>query len=348
MQDLVAIAALLREVSFGVLIVGLFYTFGMFMLGRLFSAIAEHGAEHDVDHDVDHDVEHDVDHDVDHDLDHDVDHDVDHDYDVGHEVEMDHDYDIDHGEIDHDVDHEIEHDYDADHDFESCYDHEIGHEVEKEIDHEMDHELDHDVEHDIEKDWEHDVEKEIEHDVEKEIDHHDADHDIDAEHELEAEKHSGFFESERGAPIGVTIGTTLVSFGFLGSILYYEGLMLPFVGKLGFHVLGALFTVVAVRTVLAKVFVEAGFLIEPRHLVGRQVEAVSTVNDHFGEIRTETDMGLRRFHARPFQKGVSFEKGTVLYVVSANEKFAFVDPRKEVVRWQQKQSRRIREHEKEV
>ncbi|UCH04724.1 MAG: hypothetical protein JSW05_00765 [Candidatus Thorarchaeota archaeon] len=317
MQDLVAIAALLREVSFGVLIVGLFYTFGMFLVGRLFSAIAEHGVEHDVDHDVEHDV--------------------DHDYDVDHEVE-----------VDHDVDHEIDHDYDADYDSETGYDHEIGHEVEKEIDHDMDHELDHDVEHDVEKDWDHEVEKEIEHYVEKDIDHHDADHDVDIDHELEAEKHSGFFESERGAPLGVTIGTSLVSFGFLGSILYYDGLMLPFAGKLGLHVMGALFTVVAVRTVLGKVFVEAGFLIEPRHLVGRQVEAVSTVNDHFGEIRTETDMGLRRFHARPFQKGVSFEKGTILYVVSANEKFAFVDPRKEVVKWQQKQSRRVRELETET
>jgi len=329
MQDLVAIAALLREVSFGALIVGLFYTFGMFVLGRLFSVIAEHGAEHDVDHDIDHDV--------DHDLDHDVDHDVDHDYEVGHEVE-----------VDHDIGHEIDHDYDADHDFETGYDHEIGHEVEKEIDHDMEHELDHDVDHDAEKDWDHGVEKEIEHDVEKDIDHHDADHEVDVDHELEVEKHSGFFESERGAPLGVTIGTSLVSFGFLGSILYYDGLMLPFASKLGLHVLGALFTVVAVRTVLAKVFVEAGFLIEPRHLVGRQVEAVSTVNDHFGEIRTETDMGPRRFHARPFQTGVAFEKGTILYVVSANEKFAFVDPRKEVVKWHQKQSRRIREPEKET
>jgi len=319
MQDLVAIAALLREVSFGVLIVGLFYTFGMFVLGRLFSALAEHGAEHDLDHDVGHDVEHDIDHDVDHD--------IDHDYDVGHEMEADHD-----------IDHETDHDFDADHDFETGYDHEIGHEVEKELDHDMDHDLDHDVEHDVEKDWDHDVEKEIGHDAEKDIAHHDADHDAEVDHETEMEKHSGFFESERGAPLGVTIGTSLVSFGFLGSILYYEGLMLPFIGKLGLHILGALFTVVAVRTVLGKVFVEAGFLIGPRHLVGREVEAVSTISDHFGEICTETDMGLRRFHARPFQKGVSFEKGTVLYVVSANEKFAFVDPRKEVVKWQQKQS----------
>lgn len=307
------IAALLREISFGILLVGLFYTFGMFLIGRLVSAIGEHGTDHDVEKEVDHDVEHDVDHgEIEH--------------------ELDHEYDMDHG----DIDHSIEHEYEADHELDAGYEHEIGHELEKEIDHSIDYDVDHEVDHDVD----HDVD--MDHDVEKEWDQ-----EVDIDHELDVEKQSGFFESDRGAPLGVTIGTSLLSFGFFGSIIYYDGIVIPFAGKFLLHFLGAVLVVYAVRTVLGKVFVESGFMIEPRHLVGRHVEAVSTISDNFGEVRTDTDMGLRRFHARPFQKGVVFERGTGLYVVSANEKFVYVDPRKEALKWSHRQSQKRSESEKE-
>jgi hypothetical protein len=319
MQSLVAMAALLREISFGILIAGLVYTFGLFALGRFFAAISDHGSfDHDVDHDIDHDVDHDIDHGVDHDIGHEVDHDYDHD--IGHEVDHDYDHDVGHG---YDVEH-IEVDHDLDHD----------------LDHgEVDHDLDHDVDHDIDHGVDHDVDHDVEHGVDHHIEH---DHDIDVHHEVPVDK-SGYFETERGAPMGVTIGTSLVTFGFLGSILYYEGIMFPLVGKLAVHFISVAVLVYAVRSVLGKVFVEAGFMIEPRHLVGKQVEAVSTINDGFGEVRIETEMGLRRFHARPFQKGVVFQKGTELYIVSADDKFAYVDPRKDVVKWLQKQSQKPRE-----
>lgn len=264
MQDLVAFAALLREISFGILIAGLFYTFGLFALGRVFSALSEHGhVEHDIDHDVDHDIDHDIDHDLDHDIDHDLDHDV---------------------------------------------------------DHELDHDLDHDVDHDM-------------------------DHDVDIGHDIEIEK-SGFFEIEQGAPMGVTIGTALVVFGFLGSLIYYEGIALPLVGKIFIHVASVAVIVYSVRTVLSRAFVESGFMIEPGHIVGREVEAVSTINDGFGEIRLQTEMGPRRFHARPFQKGVVFQKGAELFVVSADSKVVYVDPRKDVVKWMQKQSKKVDDNPK--
>ena len=111
MQDFAAIAILLREISFGILIAGLFYTFGMFAIGRLFSAIADHETDHDIEKDIDHDVEKDFDHDVDHDLDHDVDHDIDHD--IEHDIEHDIDHDVDH-EVDHDLDYDVDHDIDHD------------------------------------------------------------------------------------------------------------------------------------------------------------------------------------------------------------------------------------------
>jgi hypothetical protein len=319
MQDLVAIATLLREVSFGILIAGLFYTFGLFAIGRIFAAISDHGhIEHDVDHDVDHDYEHDVDHDIDHDVDHDIDHDVDHD--IGHEVE----HDLDH-DVGHDFDHDIEHGYDVDH---------------PDVEHDLDHDLDHDVDHgDIDHDLEHDLDHDVEHDVDHHVEH---DHDLDVDHDVPDDK-SGFFETERGAPMGVTIGTSLVTFGFLGSLLYYEGIMFPLVGKIAMHLIGVVVMVYAVRTVLRKAFVESGFMIEPRHVVGREVEAVSTINDGFGEVRLETEMGLRRFHARPFQKGVVFQKGTDLFIVSADSKFVYVDPRRDVVKWLQKQSGKKKE-----
>ena len=299
MQDIIAIAALLREISFGILLAGLFYTFGMFFLGRLFSAISEHAheAEHDVEHDVDHDVEHEVEHDVDHDIDHDVDHDVEH--------EVEHGYEHD---VEHDVDHHVE----------------------------VDHDLDHDVEHDVDHDVEHDVEKDIDHSHDTE---HDTEHEVEVDHGVEKD-HSGFFELERGAPLGVTIGTSLVLFGFIGSVIYYEGILVPFVAKLMLQLGGTFILVWAMRTILGRIFVESGFNIKPQHLVGLEVEAASTVSDSFGEVRAETEMGLRRFHARPFQKGVVFEKGTDLFVVSADEKFVYVDPRKEAVKWVQKQSKK--------
>lgn len=299
MQDVVVIAAILREISFGILLVGLFYTFGMFVLGRLFATLGEHGAEHDVEHDVEKDFDHGTEHDIEHD--------------VGH------DYDVDHGEVDHDIGHDVEHDYEKDHDIEKDYD------VEKDIDHDSDHDFEKDADHDAEKDY---------------------DHDVEAEHEFTSDKQSGFFESERGAPLGVTIGTTLVTFGFLGSLLYYEGIPMPFPIKVASHLVGVFLVVFSVRTVLGKIFVESGFLIEPRHLVGRTVVVVSTVTDDFGEVRTETEMGLRRFHARPFQRGVIFEKGTELYVASADDKRVFVDPRKDVVKWLQKQSGKPQEEVK--
>jgi len=293
-QDILVIAALMREISFGILLAGLFYTFGMFFLGRLFSAISEHSheAEHDVDHNVEHDVEKDYDHDVDHDIEHDVDHDIDHD--VEHDIEKDFDHDVEH-----DLDHHVE----------------------------VDHDLDHDVEHDVEKDIDHS------HDTE-----HDTEHEVEVDHGIEKD-HSGFFELDRGAPLGVTIGTSLVLFGFIGSVVYYEGILLPFVAKMMIQLGGTFLLVWTMRSILGRIFVESGFNIKPQHLVGLEVKAVSTVRDDFGEIRAETEMGLRRFHARPFQKGVIFEKGTDLFVISADEKFVYVDPRKEAVKWVQKQSK---------
>jgi hypothetical protein len=338
-QDLVAIAGLLREISFGVLIAGLFYTFGMFFLGRVFSALTEHA--HEVEHDVDHDVDHAAEHEVDHDYDHSVEHDMDHA--VEHEVDHDYDHSVEH-DIDHSVEHEVEH----------GYDHDIDHEVDYDISHEIEHDFDHDVSHEIEHDYDHDVSHEVEHDYDHHVEHvehdmehhdishdteHDTDHDVDIEHDVE-HAHSGFFEAERGAPLGVTIGTTLVTFGFLGVIMYYEGVALPFVAKIFIQVGGTALLVWTMRTILGKFFVETGFNIKPRHIVGLEVEAVTTIRDDFGEVRAQTEMGLRRFNARPFQKGIVFQKGTHLYAVSASDKFIYVDPRKEVLRWVQKQSKR--------
>jgi hypothetical protein len=316
MQDLVAIASLLREISFGVLIAGLFYTFGMFFLGRVFASFSEHA--HEVEHDIDHDVDHDLDHSVEHaEVEHDVDHSI--------EQEIDHD-------IDHSIEHGVEHDYDHDVDHEVDYD--ISHEVEHDFDHDVSHEVEHDMDHDIEH-VDHDA---IHHDIGHDTDH-DMDHDIDVTQDIE-HSHSGFFEAERGAPLGVTIGTTLVVFGFLGVVMYYEELPLPFVAKIVVQVGGTALLVWLMRTILGKFFVETGFNIKPRHIVGLEVVAVSTIRDDFGEIRVETEMGPRRFYARPFQKGVVFKRGTKLYAVSASDKFVYVDPRKEVAKWVQKQSRR--------
>jgi hypothetical protein len=298
MQDLFAIAALLREISFGILLAGLFYTFGLFALGRIFAAISDHGhVEHDMDHDLDHDLDHDVG-DIDHDIPDDksgileVDHDIPDD--KSGFLEMDHDLPYDKSGL-------MEFDKDLPDDKTGYL--------------EMDKDLPDDKSGMVE------------------------DHDFDLDHDIDIEK-SGFFEVERGAPLGVTIGTTLVVFGFLGSLLYYEGFMIPLVAKIFLHVTGVAGIVYTVRTVLSKAFVESGFMIEPRHIVGREVEAVSTINDGFGEVRLETEMGLRRFHARPFQKGVEFQRGTDLFIVSADSKFVYVDPRKDVVRWLQKQSKK--------
>ena len=294
----------MREISFGILLAGLFYTFGMFFLGRLFAAISEHAheAEHDIDHDVEHDVEHDVDHDIDHEVEHDMEHDVEHDV----------DHDIDH-EVEHDVEHDVEHAI-------SDVEHDVDHHIE------LEHEVDHDIEHDVEHDVDHDTE-------------HDAEHEVEVDHGFEKD-HSGFFELERGAPLGVTIGTSLVLFGFIGSVVYYEGILIPFFAKLLIQVGGTFLLVWTMRTILGRIFVESGFNIRPQHLVGLEVEAASTIHDGFGEIRVDTEMGLRRFHARPFQKGVVFDKGTNLFVISADSKFVYVDPRKEAVKWVQKQSKR--------
>lgn len=292
------VALVLREISVGVLIAGLFYTFGMYVLGQLFAAFGEHGTDHEMDHDTD------VDHDYDHDIGHDIDHEIDHEYDVDHEVDVGHEYDIDH-EVD--IDHEIAHDYD------------------------MDHEIDHDLDHDYDSDYDIHHEGDIDGDHEHPIDH--AGH-------FDMADHDGFFEAERGPPLGVTIGTSLVSFGFIGSVIYYDGILFPLFGKISIHLLGVIFLVMFMRYALSKIFVERGFYIENRHLVGREVEAVSTIKDDFGEIRTETAMGLRRFHARPFQKGVVFEKGMTLYIVSADEKFVYVDPRPESVEWTYEQTKR--------
>ncbi|MHA1961234.1 MAG: hypothetical protein ACW99U_13490 [Candidatus Thorarchaeota archaeon] len=296
MQELAAVAALLREISIGILVVGLFYTFGMFFLGRLFSVLSEHGTEHDVEKDYDHGTEHGVEKDYGHDLDHDVDHDVDHDYDHG-------------------------------------------------VDHEVDHDVDHDLEHGVEKEFHHPVE----HDMGRQMDHDHGDKEgFDSEGGIEPEAHTGFFETKGGAPLGVTIGTSLVSFGFIGSVVYYSGLIWPFFAKLGFHLSGVFLVVYGVHTFLGRVFVESGFLIRPRHIVGRRVEAATTIKDDFGEVRLETEMGLRRFHARSLKKDTVYEKGSTLFIVSADEKFVYVDPREEVAHGQSRQSRREKDNDPEI
>ncbi len=311
MQEFMPLAIILREISFGILLVGLFYTFGMFLIGRLFAAISEHAHEHDVSHEAEHDMDHHIEHDVEHDYDHDTEHVIEH--------AVEHDYDT-HAEIDHDVDHDYDHvvEHDIDHHLETDVAHEVGHDIEHAVEHHLD--IDHDVDHDTE---------------------HDTDHEHELDLDIEAGDHSGFFEAARGAPLGVTIGTSLVSFGFLGSIVYYEGLLAPLAAKICFQFIGAALLVFFVRTMLGKVFVESGFNIEPKHIVGQEVEAVSTISDDFGEVRYETVMGLRRFHARPLQQGLVFRKGMTLYVVSANDRFVFVDPRIEVAKGQHKQSQKL-------
>jgi hypothetical protein len=102
---------LLREISIGIFLGGLFFVFGTYAISHLISGFGDHGAEHEIGHDVDHvyDVGHEVEHDVDigHEIDHDIEHDVDHD--VSHEIEH---------EIEADVDSEIDHGYDIGHDVE--------------------------------------------------------------------------------------------------------------------------------------------------------------------------------------------------------------------------------------
>lgn len=275
MQELAALVALMREISFGILIVGIFYTFGLFLLGKFFSAVSGHGQEieHDADHDVDHAIEKDFGHDVDHDLDHDVDHAIEHD--------MDHD-------VDHDMDHTIEKDYDHAHDYP----------------------------------------------VEK-----DVDHDTDIGHGIGEGDYSGFFEIQGGPPLGVTIGTGLVGFGFLGVLFYSDSLFLPFFPRFGIHILGVFLSVFTIRFILGKVFVESGFLLRPRHLVGRKVEAATTIRDDFGEVRIETEMGLRRFHAKSLKKEEVYKKGTMLYVISADETFVYVHSSEELLRSQSSQGK---------
>ncbi|MBD3405305.1 MAG: hypothetical protein GF411_04100 [Candidatus Lokiarchaeota archaeon] len=308
------IAVLLREISIGVLIAGLFYTFGMYLLGQLFAAFGEHETDHDMDHSTE----------VGHDYDHEVGHDIDHEYDMDHDLDISHEYEVDHGvDVGHEV--EVDHDLDMDHDIE--------------LDHVLD--VDHDVGLDHDVDMDHDLDAGHDYDIDHDSDY-DTDHGHDIEHDahLDMTDHDGFFEAERGPPLGVTIGSTLVSFGFIGSVIYYDGILVPIFGKVGIHILGVIAVVGFIRYTLSKLFVERGFYIENRHLVGREVEAVSTISDDFGEIRTETAMGLRRFNARPFQKGVVFEKGMKLYIVSADERFVYVDPRPESIHWTQEQTRK--------
>ena len=105
------------------------------------------------------------------------------------------------------------------------------------------------------------------------------------------------------------------------------------------HLFGVILVVWLFRTALGKLFVETGFNILPRHLVGREVEATSTINDGFGEIRTETEMGLRRFHARPFVKGTEYKRGDDLWVISADEKYVYVDNSKDIRKWASDQTK---------
>jgi hypothetical protein len=203
--------------------------------------------------------------------------------------------------------------------------------------------MDHDIDHDVDHDYDHDVDHDIDHGADQDVDHshdseHDTDHDVGIDHEIDQD-HSGFFEFDRGAPLGVTIGTSLVLFGFIGTVIYYEGIFVPLFAKFMIQIGGTAILVWGMRAFLGKIFVESGFNIKPRHLVGLQVEAASTIRDDFGEVRAETEMGLRRFYARPFQQGVIFKKGTELFVISADEKFVYVDPRKEAIKWVQKQSK---------
>ncbi len=85
MQGIVDFALILRQISLGVFLFGLFYTFGMFALGRLFEILSDVG-EHDIDVDTDAgegldydgsveaDVESDIslDHDIGGDMEHDI------------------------------------------------------------------------------------------------------------------------------------------------------------------------------------------------------------------------------------------------------------------------------------
>jgi hypothetical protein len=135
----------------------------------------------------------------------------------------------------------------------------------------------------------------------------------------------------------------MVTFGFFGSMIYYEGIGIPFLGKILLHVFGVVLVVWTFRAALGKVFVETGFNILPRHLVGREVEAAATINDGFGEVRTDTEMGLRRFHARPFIKGNEYKRGDDLWVISADEKYVYVDKSKDIKKWASEQTKSVSE-----
>lgn len=77
-QKHIPLAIILCEFLFGIFLVGLFYTFCLFLIGQPFAAIFEYRHEHDVTHEAEHDVEHCVEHDVENDSDHDMDHDIEH------------------------------------------------------------------------------------------------------------------------------------------------------------------------------------------------------------------------------------------------------------------------------
>ncbi len=213
---------------------------------------------------------------------------------------MDHGHDIDKG-LDKDFDKSFEKDFDKD------FDH-----GEVDSDYDMEHEIDSD--HDFEHDYDHDIgepEGELESGLDGVMDEFII-------------SDGGYFEVSAGIPISITIGTTLISFGFIGMVLYSNEILFEYLMKVGIHLGLTIGMLIFIRLIIGRLFKETGFNINYGDMIGHRVLAMSTVSREFGEVRGRTEMGLRRFHARPAKASTIYQKGLELYVVAADKKLLYV------------------------
>jgi hypothetical protein len=279
---------LLRNISIGVFWGGIFFVFGMYTIGKILSAISEFG--HDIGHDMDHDVGHEIEHEIEHEIDHDIDHDIEHE--VGHSLEIEKELDLHH---------------------------DVHVEVEKDVHFDSQH---HAVEHDVEHDVEHSFEHEIDHDIEHDYDLH-VDTDFEAV-SVEPVPETHFYDVDRGTPISITIGTILIVFGYLGWLLYNDVYMIDLSMRILGQLLGTFSTVAIVRYTLSKFFFDTGYLFYPRDMINMQVIAMTTITGDFGEVRGSTPMGNRRMYARPTNPATVYPRDTILYVITADDRYLYV------------------------
>lgn len=117
-----------------------------------------------------------------------------------------------------------------------------------------------------------------------------------------------------------------MSFGIFGIILYYFVIIDPII-SITIHVVLTSFTVYIFNRLFHAIFQESGILVKLTDLIGYKSIATTDISYDFGEVSVKTQMGYKRYLARPIfsnNNRIKYNRGEDLFIIGVMKKMALV------------------------